>query len=172
MKGKYPEYPVEQISDIREMFFRSCERFADKTALQYKKGDRWIPISYRELHDTVEQAACGLAALGLHPAESKLAILGENRPEWAVTYLAAACTGIVCVPIDKDLKETEVYHILYLSGAEAAVVDAKHIEMLRDIRKKLPVLATLVSMDEDTPGAESGVMGFGQLRALGRARIE
>lgn len=172
MKGKYPEYPFEQISDIREMFFRSCERFADKTALQHKKGERWIPISYQELHDTVEQAACGLAALGLHPAESKLAILGENRPEWAVTYLAAACTGIVCVPIDKDLKETEVYHILYLSGAQAAVVDAKHIEMLRDIRKKLPVLATLVSMDEDTPGAESGVMGFGQLRALGRARIE
>lgn len=171
MKGKYPEYPVEAIADIREMFLRSCERCADKTALQYKKADRWVPVSYHELRNAVEQVACGLAGIGLKPAESKIAILSENRSEWATTYLAAACTGIVSVPIDRDLRETEVYHILYLSGADAAVADAKHIDMLRDIRAKLPNLKTLINMDEDAPGAENGTMGFGHLKMRGLARI-
>jgi long-chain acyl-CoA synthetase len=171
MKGKYPEYPVEPIADIREMFLRSSERFAGKTALQYKKADRWVPISYHELRNAVEQVACGLAGIGLQPAESKVAILSENRSEWAVTYLAAACTGIVSVPIDRDLREIEVYHILYLSGADAAVTDAKHIDMLRDIRGKLPNLKTLINMDEDGPGEENGTMGFGQLKMHGLARV-
>jgi len=71
-----------------------------------------------------------------------------------VSYLAAACTGIVCVPVDKDLKETEVYHILYLSGAQALAGDARHIEMIQEIRGKLPNLRTLISMDEPRTAAE------------------
>src|SRR5262249_385733 len=116
MKGKYPEYDAVPITDVRDMFIKSSEKFADKVALQHKKDGRWIPITYRNLRMAVEQIAGGLAAFGLRPVESKVAIVGDNRPEWAISYLEAACTGIVCVPLDKDLKETEVYHILYLSG--------------------------------------------------------
>ncbi len=171
MKGKYPEYAAEPISDIREMFLRSCEKHGSRVALQHKNGDRWVPITYRELRDTVEQAACGLAAFGLQPPESKLAIVAENRPEWAVSYLAAACSGVVCVPIDKDLKETEVYHILYLSGAEAVAADARHIEMMQEIRGKLPKLRILINMDPVGPGTETDTIGFDELKARGRERM-
>jgi long-subunit acyl-CoA synthetase (AMP-forming) len=74
MKGKYPEYPVEPVSDIREMFLRNTERFAGRIALQYKKAESWIPILYRELREAVEETACGLAAAGLQPVENKIAI--------------------------------------------------------------------------------------------------
>ena len=169
MKGKYPEYPADPISDIRDMFLKSTEKYGDRIALQYKRGGTWIPITYRELRMAVEEVACGLAALGLQPAENQLAIVGDNRPEWSTSYLAAACTGIVCVPIDKDLRETEVYHILYLSGAEALVGDARHIEMVQEIQKKLPKLKTLINMDERQE--KDGVFGFEQLRKLGAARM-
>ena len=169
MKGKYPEYPAAPIRDIREMFVRSTDEFAERNALQHKKEGRWIPITYRQLRVAVEEVAAGLASLGLEPAEGKLAIIGENRPEWAFSYLAAACTGIICVPIDKELKETEVYHILYLSGAQAVVADQRHIEMVQEIQSKLPKLKLLVNMDEAREKA--GVLGFEQLRSLGRARI-
>jgi len=170
MKGKYPAYPAEPISDIRDMFLKSSERFAGRVALQYKRGGRWIPIKYAELRAAVEETACGLAALGLEPVQGKLAIVGENRPEWAAGYLAAACTGIVCVPIDKDLRETEVYHILYLSGAEALLADARHIPMAQEIRRKLPGLRVLIDMDAEGP--KDNVHGFGQLREMGRRRLQ
>jgi long-chain acyl-CoA synthetase len=168
-KGIYPAYPVDPISDIREMFGESTRKFSDKIALQSKRGGVWIPITYRELRAEVELIACGLAALGLQPEISKLAILGDNRPEWAISYLAAACTGIVCVPIDKELKETEAYNILYLSGAQALIGDDKHMAMILALRPKLPGLATIVTMDEAQP--IDGVMCFSELRRLGRERM-
>ena len=167
-KGKYPEYPSEPISDIREMFLRSTRNFSEKPALQYKKSGMWIPISYRELRMQVEQVACGLAALGFAPVTGKLAIVGDNRPEWAISYLAAACTGIVCVPIDKDLKETEVRNILTLSGAQVLIGDEKHIPMILQLRKELPELAVVISMDE-TPQVENGLC-FSELKRLGSDR--
>jgi len=169
MKGKYPEYPAEPISDVRDAFLKSTEKHRDRIALQYKKAGNWIPISFGELRVMVEEVACGFAAIGLKPVENKVAIMGDNRPEWAVTYLAAACTGIICVPIDRELREIETHNILYLSGAETLVCDNKHIEMAIDIRKKLPHLKTLVNMDEEE--GEAGVLGFEQLRSMGRERI-
>jgi long-chain acyl-CoA synthetase len=169
VKGKYPEYPTHHITDIRDMFLQSTRKFADRIALQYKRGGRWIPISYRELRTAVEETASGFAALNLRPVESKVAIVGDNRPEWAFAYLAAATTGIVCVPIDKDLRETEVYHILYLSGAQAIVADNKHIDMIQEIQHKVPQLTSIINMDE--AGERERIYGFGQLRSLGCARM-
>jgi long-chain acyl-CoA synthetase len=169
MKGKYPAYEFDPVSDIRDLFLKSSARNANRVALQYKKNGRWVPITYLELRAAVEEVAGGLAALGLQPRTGKLAILSDNRPEWAVSYLAAACTGIVCIPIDKDLKETEVYHILYLSGAQALAGDARHIEMVEDLQPKLPELATLINMDG--LNGENGPLSFDKLRALGRDRI-
>ena len=168
-KGIYPEYPAEIISDIREMFLASTEKFADKVALQSKKSGAWIPITYRELRTAVEEVAGGLAALGLRPSVSKLAIVGDNRPEWAVCYLAAACMGIICVPIDRDLRETEVSSILGISGVQALIGDHKHMEMVLGLRSKIAGLKDVVNMDE---GDElEGVIGFSELRRLGRDRL-
>jgi len=169
VKGKYPENRTDHGTDIRDMFLKSTRKYADRIALQYKKGGRWIPISYRDLRVAVEETACGLAALGLQPVEGKLAIVGDNRPEWAVSYLAAATTGIICVPIDRDLRETEVYHILYLSGAQAIIADNKHIDMIPEIQRKVSHLSTLINMDEAEE--KDGVLGFEQLRTMGRRRI-
>jgi long-chain acyl-CoA synthetase len=169
MKGKYPEYPAEPISDVRDLFLNSTEKYRNRIALQYKKGGSWIPISFGELRSIVEEAACGFAALDLKPVENKVAIIGDNRPEWAASYLAAACTGIVCVPIDKELREIEAHNILYLSGAETLVSDDKHIEMALKIQKKLPRLTTLINMDRAQ--GDAGVLGFQQLCSMGRERI-
>jgi len=57
MKGKYPEYPAETISDIRDMFLKSTHRFRDRIALQSKRAGRWIPVTYRDLREKVEHTA-------------------------------------------------------------------------------------------------------------------
>jgi long-chain acyl-CoA synthetase len=167
-KGIYPPYPSESISDIRDMFVRSTRKNAAKIALQYKKNGRWVPITYEELRADVELIACGLAGLRLQPVSGKLAIIGDNRPEWAVSYLAAACTGIVCVPIDKDLKETEVHNIICLSGAQALICDDKHMDMILAIKPKIPELGIVINMDETR--SIDGIMSFSQLKIRGHER--
>jgi long-chain acyl-CoA synthetase len=168
-KGKYPEYPASIISTIRELFQRTVQKHGTKIALQCKTSGQWIPITYKELHADVAFFAGGLAALGLASVEGKVAIIGDNRPEWIVGYLAAACTGIVCVPIDKDLKETEVGNILSLSGAQVVIVDVKHADMLMALRSKLPGLTAIVCMD--TEGVADNVISFEEMIRIGRQRI-
>jgi long-chain acyl-CoA synthetase len=169
IKGIYPAYAAEPISDIRDMFLKSTRKHAGKIALQSKRDGRWIPITYQELRNETELIACGLASLGLNPPADKLAIIGDNRPEWAVSYLAAACIGITCVPIDKDLKETEVYNILYLSGARCLIGDDKHMDMIRALKQRLPQFDRIINMDEAQP--EAAIMTFVELKARGRERI-
>jgi long-chain acyl-CoA synthetase len=168
LKGKYPAYPAAPISNIRDMFLKTVQKYPDKIALQHKKKGFWIPLTYQELRFETEQAACGLAALGLKPGD-KLAIVGDNRPEWAVSYLAAACTGITCVPLDKDLRETEIFNILHLSGSQAIICDDKHIGIILDLQKELPDLAVVINMDETKQ--IGGVAFFAELKRLGRKRI-
>jgi long-chain acyl-CoA synthetase len=169
LKGIYPAYPAEPVSDIRDMFLRSARKYADKIALQAKKGGRWIPLTYEQFRADTERVACGLAALGMKPADDKLAIVGDNRTEWAVTYLAAACIGIVCVPLDRDLKETEIHNILFLSGARGVVCDDKHLEMMRRLRQRLPGLEFVVNMDAADSNSET--LSFSDLRRMGQQRM-
>jgi long-chain acyl-CoA synthetase len=169
LKGIYPEYPADSVSDIRDLFLKSTEKYPRKIALQFKRAGRWEGIGYGELRLAVEQAACGLAALDLKPQECKLAIIGDNRPEWAVGFLAAACTGIVCVPLDKDLKETEIRNILQLSGARALLGDAKHMSMILALRKQLPALDYVLNMD-DAPSGD-GILTFHDLKRLGKEHM-
>jgi long-chain acyl-CoA synthetase len=168
-KGIYPAYPADPISDIRDMFLRGTRKHAHKIALQSKRGGHWVPITYGELRAETELIAGGIAALGLQPSTGRLAIVGDNRPEWAISYLAAACTGIVCVPIDKDLRESEVCNILWLSGTQAVIGDDKHMGMILALRPKLPVLTAIVNMDETNP--MDGVMSFSELRNRGGERV-
>jgi long-chain acyl-CoA synthetase len=169
MKGIYPAYAANPISDIRDLFLKSTRNCAHKIALQSKKDGSWMPITYEELRTEVEILAGGLADLGLQPGESKLAIVGDNRPEWAISYLAAACTGIICVPIDRDLRETEVCNILYLSGAHALIGDEKHMDMILGLKQKLPGLQAVINMDE--AHREESILRFSDLRQRGRARL-
>lgn len=168
-KGVYPAYPADIISDIRDLFIKSTNRDPDKTALQHKKDGCWNPITYRQLRNDVEQAACGLAGLDMKPRSDKLAIVGNNRPEWAVSYLAAACTAIVCVPIDKDLREMEVYNILRVSGARIVIGDNQHMPMILELREKLPDLVHVCNMD--ATHSEEGILSFTELKRLGRDRM-
>jgi long-chain acyl-CoA synthetase len=139
-------------------------------ALRHKAGGSWHDITHAELLKRVTHFALGLKRLGVRRAD-RVAILSENRPEWAISYLASACTGLISVPIDKDLKETEVYHILYLSGADAAIGDARHIDMLRDIQHKLPNLKVLIRLEDTGACDDAGELSFEHVKTLGRVRI-
>jgi long-chain acyl-CoA synthetase len=169
MKGIYPPYPAHPISDIRDLFLKSTRECADRIALQSKKSGCWTSITYAELRIEVELLAGGLAALGLEPKSGKLAIVGDNRPEWAISYLAAACTGIVAVPIDRDLRETEVYNILYLSGAQVLITDDKHAAMIQSLRGRLPELQAVINMDKTH--SIDDLMSFSELRKQGGDRV-
>jgi long-chain acyl-CoA synthetase len=78
-----------------ELFFQALDRFDRPDALRWRAGAAdWRGVSHAELLARVRGTALGLAALGLERGD-RVAILSENRPEWAQADWAALCAGLI-----------------------------------------------------------------------------
>ena len=87
----------------------------------FKQTIQWIPISAGELYRDVAGTARSLAAWGIAKGD-RVAILSENRPEWAVADFATMMLGAVVVPIYTTLTAEQTAFILKDSGARVIFV--------------------------------------------------
>ena len=63
-------------------------------------------------------------------------IIGCNRYEWCVSYLAVTCGDMVIVPLDKALPDNEIETLVRRSEAEVVIFDKKYMETITRIRQK------------------------------------
>jgi long-chain acyl-CoA synthetase len=103
---------------LNKLFLDAIERFQKPDALQVKRGGAYQPISSRELADRVRHVAMGLQSIGISRGD-RVAILSENRPEWAIADYACLMAGLTDVPIYPTLPAEQIPYILNDSGAVA-----------------------------------------------------
>lgn len=153
---------------LNQLFFDAVERFSSKrAALRYKAGGSWKEVSHAELAQLVHQVAVGLYELGLAPGD-RVAILAENRPEWAVADYACLTGRFVDVPIYPSLPPAQIAHLLRDAGARAIFVE--NVEQYGKIaaeRARLDELAHVILLDGAVEGP--GVVAYRELLQLGRA---
>ena len=135
--------------------------------MRAKQGGRWLALSYADLAERVQDCSLGLLELGVAPGD-RVAILSENRPEWAVAdyaCLAARCTD---VPIYPTLPTKQAEYILRDSGSVAVLVSsAAQLEKVLAVRDRLPVIRHVIALDHPAP--QRGVLGWEEVLARGRA---
>src|SRR3954465_8520018 len=73
------------------------ERYGDKTAVRFKKGDDWAETSYAEASGLADELAEGLVELGLQTGD-RAADLCNTRPEWVYAGCAITTACGVVVP--------------------------------------------------------------------------
>ncbi|HEX6628295.1 MAG TPA: long-chain fatty acid--CoA ligase [Gemmatimonadaceae bacterium] len=136
---------------LNKLFFEAAEKFKKPDALQFKKDGAYRPISHSEVLDRVRHVARGLSSLGVRRGD-RVAILSENRPEWAIADFACLTAGMADVPIYPTLPSDQIAYILKDSGAAAIFVSNKlQAEKIREVRAQLPALKSVIGFD-DTPG--------------------
>ena len=153
---------------LTEILFGALDRFGSRpVAMRAKRGGTWVELSYRDLADRIQDLSLGLLELGIRRGD-RVAILSENRPEWAIADYAclAACT--TDVPIYPTLPTKQVEHNLSDSGSVAVFVSGRtQLDKVLAARERLPALRHIIAFDEDTSGA--GVLSLDQVYARGRA---
>src|SRR6476469_9445348 len=82
---------------LNHLFFDAVTKFNRPDALQVKAGGVYKPISHKEVAERVRHAARGLSSLGIRRGD-RVAILSENRPEWAIADYACLNIGLTDVP--------------------------------------------------------------------------
>jgi long-chain acyl-CoA synthetase len=133
---------------LNQLFFDAADRFKKPDALQYKKDGAYRSISHAEVLDRVRRLARGLSSLGVRRGD-RVALLSENRPEWAIADYACLTAGMTDVPIYPTLPPEQIAYILKDSGAAAIFVSSKEqAEKIRQVRGQLTALKTVISFDE------------------------
>lgn len=132
-----------RITTLGEIFEVTTKNYPDKLAL--KKGDN--EYTYCQLKAEVIKLKNYLCGLGLKTGE-RFAVLGENRPEWAIGYLGILRAGLVCVPLDPLLSEGELLHILKESEARGVISSEAQIYKIEAIKGELKNLNWIIPMNE------------------------
>jgi long-chain acyl-CoA synthetase len=134
---------LETLNDI----FRAIVERDSAQVMMERKGGRWVAISARELSRAVAETARALDEWGVKKGD-RVAILSENRPEWAIVDFACLRVGAVVVPIYSTLTTQQAGYILSDSGAKVAFVStAAQLEKMLAIQDQT-LVAQIVVMDE------------------------
>jgi long-chain acyl-CoA synthetase len=127
---------------------RNALRYKEsRVALREKEYGIWQPVTWQSYYDHVKYFALGLKALGFKK-DDKLAIIGDNRPEWLYAELAAQSLSGIPLGIYQDSILTEVAYIIDHSEARIVVAeDQEQVDKILEMKEKLPLLEKIVYTD-------------------------
>ncbi|MDB4951757.1 MAG: long-chain acyl-CoA synthetase [Gemmatimonadetes bacterium] len=165
-----PQAPVER-DTLPRIFLGAVDRHRRPDALAHKVGDAWERIPHAEVEARVAAVAAALEAEGVGRGD-RVALLSENRPEWAIVDYAVTGMGAADVPLYPTLPANQVAYILRDSGAKVAFVSTPaQLAKVLEVRGELPELKAVVCFD--APGsAVPGVRRFAEVLEEGRKEIE
>jgi len=112
---------------VNELFYRVVGQEQDRKAervMLHRGATDWIGISSHELYRNTAGVARALREWKIAKGD-RVAILSENRPEWATADFAAMLLGAVVVPIYPTLTQDQVEHLLRDSGSRVAFVSTQ-----------------------------------------------
>ncbi|MCZ7556213.1 MAG: AMP-binding protein [Bacteroidia bacterium] len=145
-KEEYPLYPVPELRSLQDILRNGLVTHADRPALSDLLPTPIQQATYAQLYRHVVRFGRALRALGLKERDH-VALIGENRVQWGIAYLAITCFNFVVVPIDRNLKENEILTILHASDSRAAVFTESFREMFSAFERSVSKLDTLIDMD-------------------------
>ncbi len=120
------------MTTIDALLQESFAKNSGRTALRHKEGGAWHGITYGELHSRCERVSAGLYHSGFG-AGDRAAIIGPSSADWISVYVGTLRIGGIVVPVDKDLKSSELRHVLTDCEARVVFVAPECLETLLEI---------------------------------------
>lgn len=153
--------PVPLISTINDLFRRVAAASNPRAVLWQDEFGLWQPISSDQMYQRVRRLAETFLSWGAQKGD-RIALISENRWEWAVTDFATLAIGAADVPIYPTLTGEQTAALISDAGSRIAVVSTRQqFDKLNAVRSQTP-LERIVMMD---PGEPEGAISFSALMA-------
>jgi acyl-CoA synthetase (AMP-forming)/AMP-acid ligase II len=159
------------VSTLPALLLAHARERADAPALREKRRGRWVEFTWGQYAERVARAAHGLRELGVEPGD-RVAVHGENRPEWVIADLAIQAIGAITVGVYPTSPAAEVEYLLGHSESVALIAeDEEQLDKALAVRERLPALRRIVVIDPRHVRApdDAMVIGWEQLEQLGSA---
>lgn len=156
---------------LPQLLFEHAQAFPNKIALRERDYGIWQAMTWREYAERVKYFSLGLVSLGLRPEET-IAIIGDNRPEWVITELAAQAAGAKSVGIYQDSVVSEMVYIFNHADVSFIVVeDQEQVDKILEMWEELKGARRVIYFDPKGMRnyTEEFLMEFPEVEDLGRA---
>jgi len=158
------------VQTIPELFLTAVRNFPRPDCFSYRDDSgQYVDVSSEEALRRVKALRMGLKSLGVQPGD-KVALLSENRIEWALADLGILCSGAISVPIYPTLLTDTIEYIL--SESEPVVIFVSTEEQaakIHQIRDRLPALRDVISFERTSL---PDIMTFDKLKQIGQNLLE
>jgi long-chain acyl-CoA synthetase len=137
--------------NLFERFESVAGRQPDRIAFRIKEGAEYRSLTYGEVARQARMLAGVLIRAGLASGD-RVALLCENRPEWAVAYFGLTAAGGAAIPLDVQLGDAEVANLLRHAGCRMAITSGKHTARLLAAHAEGTPLSRVLDLDAETDG--------------------
>ena len=114
---------------LQSIIEESCRNHSSHIALSYTDEE---PIQYSDLKRQIDHLSGFLKNQGVTHGD-RVAILGENSPQWGIAYFAITTMGSIAVPILPDFNTSEIHHILGHSGSKIIFISERYYHKIEDL---------------------------------------
>jgi long-chain acyl-CoA synthetase len=114
---------------LARVIAESTLKYSSRIALTFTDE---APIHYSELRQQIDHLTGFLKSQGISHGD-RIAILGENSPQWAIAYFAITTMGAIAVPLLPDFHASEIHHILRHSGSKVIFVSERFYHKIEDL---------------------------------------
>jgi long-chain acyl-CoA synthetase len=146
----YPRRAMAKYQTLVDIYTDALKTFPDLPLFGVKKSGEWRWMTYLEFGRKTDAFRAALAGLGVGKGD-RVAIVANNRPEWAIAAYACFGLGAVFVPMYEAQLPKEWEFIVNDSGAKVLIVATDPIaEKTKAFFDAIPALQHVVSMDSAT----------------------
>lgn len=174
MKFNNEIYKAHEVKDFRDIIKITTQRYPNNVAYKFKKNFKKdnecvVEKTYKEIKSEIEEFSTALLNLGLE--NKKILLIGNNRYEWCVSYLAITTGNMVVVPLDKALPSGEIENLVKISKADAVIYENKYSDIFNKLKEdNNTTLKTFINMDlvKET----KGILSYKKLVEEGKELIK
>jgi long-chain acyl-CoA synthetase len=155
----------EDFSDLVSMWERITTRYAERPLFGEKRASGWTWKTYAQVAAEVDAFRAALASLGVGPGD-RVALISDNRLEWAIVVHATLGLGAAYVPMYESQTKEDWAYILRDSGAKVVFGATREIvSALEEAKPGITTLEHVCGFDLDASDARS----FAALFSKGKA---
>ena len=159
------------LTTVNDLFLRVAAAGNPRAVLWQDASGEWLPISSDQMYQRVRALGLALQRWGVRQG-NRVALVSENRWEWAVADFAILAIGAADVPVYPTLTGEQIAVLLKDAGCKVAIVSTRQqFDKLNAVRGETD-LERIVMMDsQDVPaGATPFSEAMGDADARGGER--
>ena len=142
-------YNPKKFDNLKDLIKNSCELYSENNAfiIKEKQENKTIykNITYKDFYSDINNFGTGLLHLGLK--NKKIAIIGKNSYNWALSYLTVLNGVGVTIPLDKGLTKVEITSSLIRSKADAIIFEEEYINIINKLKNNSDInIKTFICM--------------------------